>query len=127
MSGTSQPPRRVHSSGALGVAPPATHSRAGVTSFLLAIMSAAIGLGVFAAMVGMTGHENAAVDRPSPAPILLGALLGVGLCLTGLAFAVAGLLHEGVRRTFPVLGLLLNALAVVGWLALSLLIYLAAE
>jgi mannose/fructose/N-acetylgalactosamine-specific phosphotransferase system component IIC len=99
------------------------HSGLGIASFVIACLAGLIEF-VFVAWAGIletATPEGMDENSPQAAIIGLGIIGGMLLCLVGLALGVAGLFQRDQKKTFPVLGLVLAALVMVGTAGLFIL------
>ena len=97
------------------------HSGFGIASFAIGILS---GLAEFA-MVVIAGVMEAStpggVNEEAPAVILLGlCLIGGGLALLGIVLGIVGLVQANRSKIFAVLGLVFNALVILGVIGLMI-------
>lgn len=97
-----------------------THSKLGIVSFFMGIV---IGIGEFALVVIagiMSVTEPGGVDANAPQMIILGLFLIAGMlaALAGVVLAIVGLVERNRYRVFPMLGLAVNGLIVLGVIGL---------
>jgi hypothetical protein len=102
---------------------PLPHSGLGISSTLIAIIGglAMIGAFVYAGMLGM--EAGGQPDETDPRIMAIGLVIVVcgGLLLLGGVLGLAGLFVGERRRLFSWIGLILNALPLLGALALVVL------
>jgi hypothetical protein len=91
------------------------HSRFGITAFVLAIVAGVSLLGMIVAAGVMAASNPNAGDEPAPVMIALGLgiFAAIGAHVIGLGLALAGLFERDRYRTFPILGLCFNFLALL--------------
>jgi hypothetical protein len=102
---------------------PLPHSRFGVASFVLAVVTGIL-LFVLCAIAGiMETTAPGGIDENSPVMIVLGLLLIGGLFveLLAVALGVAGLFERRRMKVFAVLGAALGAIALLGGVFLVIL------
>jgi hypothetical protein len=97
------------------VAPPRKHSGFGIASFVLALL---FGLFEFAAVLAAGLMSTAApggIDEESPVAVLLGLAVCGGTLplLIGATLGFVGLLQSHRNRTFAIIGLAFNAVALL--------------
>ena len=102
--------------GGAAPAPARRHSGFGVASFVWSLL---VGPGEFMiiALTGILGAANPdLVEEPTPLMVALGLLIcaGVPASLGGLALAVVGLVQKDRKKVFSVLGLIFNAMIILG-------------
>jgi mannose/fructose/N-acetylgalactosamine-specific phosphotransferase system component IIC len=99
------------------------HSGLGIASFAIACFAGFIEF-VFIVWAGILETSTpGGMDENSPqaAIIGLGILGGILLCLVGFALGIAGLFQRDQKKTFPVLGLVIGLLVMVGTAGLFIL------
>jgi len=92
------------------------HSGFGIASFVMAIL---VGIAEFILLIiagVMESKTPGGLDEDDPATIILGSLLigGAVMSFVGIALAVAGFVQGGRSKIFPILGLALNGMIIVG-------------
>jgi len=92
------------------------HSGFGIASFVMAIL---IGSAEFILLIiagVMEAKTPGGMDEDAPATIILGSLLigGAVMSFVAVALAIAGLVQGGRSKIFPMLGLALNGMIIVG-------------
>ncbi|MBL9215520.1 MAG: hypothetical protein JNG83_08600 [Opitutaceae bacterium] len=91
------------------------HSGLGITSFIVGIV-AGVALFVSFGVAGFIHLQNPeGMDENSPVAMVIGMLI-IGLCLIhllGVGLAIGGLVQTDRRKVFPVMGLIVNALAIL--------------
>jgi len=102
------------------VLPAVKHSGLGIAAFVIAIV-AGIALFLSFAVAGyLQVSRSGGMDEKSGLVMLVGLLI-IGVCmvhLVGAALAIAGLFQAERRKVFPILGLVLNAVAILGTVGL---------
>jgi hypothetical protein len=96
------------------------HSGLGIASLVIAVL-AGVGLLALFTIAGIMAEEAGGdLDENSPKVMLLGvfAIGGLGLALLGAALGLAGVLQKGRKKLFGTLGLVINALVLLGSLGL---------
>ncbi len=99
------------------------HSGLGIASFVISIIAALITF-VLVVMAGvMTVKAGGQMDEQSPHAVVLGcSILAAGfLYLVGIGLAIGGLCQRNRYRVFPILGLVLNLLFVLGIVGLMVI------
>ena len=96
------------------------HSGLGIASFILSLIA---GVEIFTMVViagVMAAQSPAGIDEHSPEAIIVGSFLcgGAALLLVGLGLGIAGVLQRNRKKIFGILGLVFNALIVIGLLTL---------
>ena len=96
--------------------PARRHSGLGIASFVISIIA---GLIMFALVVMagiMTVKAGGQLDEQSPEAVVLGCsiLAGSFLYLVGIGLAIGGLCQRNRHKVFPVLGLVLNIVFLLG-------------
>jgi hypothetical protein len=92
------------------------HSRLGVASVLVGLMSAVLTGAPFVAIWCGLNPRGSMDHEPTMrflAFCLVSSAAGIALALVGIAFAMVGLFQKRQGRLFPVVGLLLNALIII--------------
>jgi len=96
--------------------PPFKHSGLGIASFVISIIAALI-IFVLVVMAGvMAAKEGGKMNEQSPEAAVLGcSILAAGLLyLVGIGLAIGGLCQRNRHRVFPVMGLVLNIVFLLG-------------
>jgi hypothetical protein len=96
--------------------PPLKHSGLGIASLVISIIAALI-VFVLVVMAGvMTARAGGQMDEESPEAVVLGCsiLAGCLLYLVGMGLAIGGLCQRNRHKVFPVLGLVLNIVFLLG-------------
>ena len=103
--------------------PARKHTGFGIASFVIAI---AVGLAeatliVVARIIGASNPDGIDENSPLVMGLGLGVCGGMAVAVSGLGMGVAGLCQSHRKKTFAVLGLILNGLVVAGVLFLMVL------
>ena len=97
----------------------AKHSGLGIASVIIAVLSF---LGIFLLLLAAGVMSEVAPEQidDDNGPLTTGlgvlVLLALVLCVAGLALAIAGLFQPQRYKLFPILGLILNGLVILGTL-----------
>jgi hypothetical protein len=96
--------------------PSREHSRFGIASFCLALVGGVMEFILLVIAGILEASAPGSMNEDSPQAMILGAgLIGGGvLCLVGLALGIAGLCESRRKKVFAILGVVLNALAILG-------------
>jgi hypothetical protein len=99
------------------------HSGLGIASFAIVCFAGLVEFGfvVWAGILESATEGGMDENSPQAAIIGLGIVGGLLLCLVGLALGVAGLFQRDQNKTFPVLGLVIGLLVMVGTAGLFVL------
>jgi hypothetical protein len=92
------------------------HSGLGIASFVVSIIAALI-VFVLVVMAGvMTVRSGGQMDEESPEAVVIGCSIFAGCMLyfIGIGLAIGGLFQRNRYKVFPVLGLVLNILFLLG-------------
>jgi hypothetical protein len=92
------------------------HSGIGIASLVLAVVAGIAMLVIFGIAGVMAGDDVGGFDEESPAAMALGAfaLLAGALTLVGLCLGIGALLQKDRNKLFGVIGIIANALVLVG-------------
>jgi len=104
------------------------HSGLGIASFVISIIAALITF-VLVVMAGvMAARAGGQMDEQSPQAVVVGcSILAAGfLYLIGIGLAIGGLCQRNCYRVFPILGLILNLVFLLGIAGLMVIGLLAA-
>ncbi|PRH83696.1 hypothetical protein [Arenimonas caeni] len=106
------------------VATPIKHSGLGIASTVIAVLAGLVMLGAifYAGYVGMN-EPGGQLSETDPRAITIGVLMlgSMAVLLLGAILGIAGLFVGERKRVFSWIGLVLNALPILGGLALILL------
>ncbi|NQU23626.1 MAG: hypothetical protein HQ567_20275 [Candidatus Nealsonbacteria bacterium] len=99
------------------------HSGLGIASFVLALFCGVMEVGLIVVAGIMEGSTPGGIDEEAPEVILLGLCLlgGAVLSLLGVGLGIGGLLQSNRKVIFAVLGVLFNAMVILGVLGLMVL------
>jgi hypothetical protein len=91
------------------------HSGLGIASFIIAILSGIFDF-VFFVIVGLIGANDPSIDETSPVAMVVGLILfaAVGFTFIGLGLGIVGVVLPNRNKLFPWLGLVFNALVLLG-------------
>jgi hypothetical protein len=107
----------VQNQGATAPAQPVRgHSGLGIASFVISIIASLI-VFVLVVMAGvMTVRAGGQMDEESPEAVIVGCsiLAGCMLYFIGIGLAIGGLCQRNRHKVFPVLGLVLNIIFLLG-------------
>lgn len=94
---------------------PLKHSGLGIASFAVAILSG-IGDFLFLIVVGVIGASNPNIDDTSPLAMVVGLFLFalVGISFIGLGLGIVAVILPNRNKLFAWLGLVFNALVLLG-------------
>jgi hypothetical protein len=102
------------------VAPALKHSGLGIASFIIAIIAGVTLFFSFAVAGFLQVSRPGGLDEKSGLAMLVGLFI-IAVCmvhLVGLGLGIAGVFQAGRRKVFSVLGLVLNAGAILGTIGL---------
>jgi len=96
------------------------HSGLGVASFATALIVAVFEFAVIAAACYLTVSQPGGLDEKSPEAIFLGlGIIGGGfIAVVGMVIGIAGLSQPRRSKTYAALGVAINALTILGLIAL---------
>jgi hypothetical protein len=96
------------------------HSALGVVSLVIAVIAGLAMLVLFVTAAVLMEQSGGDLDEDSPETMALGlcAFAAFGLTLVGLGLGVAGVLQKDRKKLFGTLGLVANALVILGSLGL---------
>ena len=99
------------------------HSGLGIASFVIALFSGVMEMGLIVIAGVMAETTPGGVNEESPQVILLGLCLlgGAALSLLGIGLGIGGLLQSNRKAVFAVLGIVFNAMVILGVLGLFVL------
>ena len=101
---------------------PTSHSGIGIASFILSLLCGLTLVGIIIVAMVIGARSGGELDERSPAVMAIGcsALLGLALTLLGLILGIVGIMQKDRKKTFAILGLIFNAVILVGTVALIL-------
>jgi hypothetical protein len=100
------------------------HSGYGITSFVISLTSTGLIFLTFivAVVVGIVSEYSPARDNPFFVAAVIGFILAWGTAFVGTGFGIAGLLTKNRKKTYAVVGFILNFLIVFGVVLLVLVL-----
>jgi hypothetical protein len=104
-------------------APVMKHSWLGISSFAISLIGGAAMLLLFGVAAYMEMSTPGGMDENSASAVFVGLLLFAVMAvhLVGAGLAIGGLVQKDRKRVFAVLGLVFNALVILGTLALMII------